>query len=72
MRFIQYTLIVFLLSIFTVGCGGKDYTYQDSNEDNPGPGLLSGSDGEFHLIQKTKKEDVATDEDKTEEEKIDS
>lgn len=58
MRIIQCILLITILSVLLAGCGGKDYTYQSSTEDNPGPGLLSGDDGEFNLIKSTKKDDI--------------
>lgn len=50
-------MVLFCLS----GCGGKEYAYVDPNEDHTNPGLLSGEDGVFHVIDYQKKgEEEAT------------
>ena len=52
MRVIKQTAAVILLSLLLLngGCGGEPYTYVPENELKPGPGLFSGEDGEFNLI----------------------
>lgn len=37
-------------------CSGTDYTYVDTNEEKPGPGLFSGDDGVFNVIKKDSEE----------------
>ena len=39
------------------GCGRGPYAYQPDRELKPGPGLFSGEDGEFTLIDLPKKQD---------------
>lgn len=38
------------LLLLSGGCGGEPYTYVPENELKPGPGLFSGEEGEFILI----------------------
>lgn len=41
--------------LFLLGCGGgKAYQYEPANELKPGPGILSGEDGEFTLIERSR------------------
>ena len=58
MRVRKQTTIVILLSLLLLngGCGGESYTYVPENELKPGPGLFSGEDGEFNLINTPAKE----------------
>ena len=44
------TGILLSLLLLIGGCGGEPYTYVPENELKPGPGLFSGEDGEFNLI----------------------
>ena len=44
------TVILLSLLLLLGGCGGEPYTYVPENELKPGPGLFSGEDGEFNLI----------------------
>lgn len=52
----MYRTFIITVSFLIVlaGCGGQNYDYQDSNDIKPGPGLLSGEDGKFDLIQSDK------------------
>jgi len=47
-RFIQAGALLACLAVS--GCGGEPFTYAPDHELKPGPGLLSGEDGEFNLI----------------------
>lgn len=49
-------LFIGLVLLCLSACGGKDYAYVDPNEDHTGPGLLSGEDGVFHIIDYQKKD----------------
>ena len=51
-----YCLVVLFLGCLLCSCGGTDYTYVDTNEEKPGPGLFSGDDGVFTVIGKDSKE----------------
>lgn len=52
----MYRTFITTISFLVVlsGCGGQNYEYQDSNDIKPGPGLLSGEDGKFDLLQSDK------------------
>jgi hypothetical protein len=39
-----------------LGCGGTPLVYTDSREEKPGPGLFSGEDGVFTLLEKKRVE----------------
>jgi hypothetical protein len=55
MRYLQTgTLIVCLL---LCGCGGEPYSYEPNHELKTGPGLFSGEDGEFKILEQKKKEE---------------
>ncbi len=43
-------------TLLLCGCGGEPYSYTPENELKPGPGLLSGEDGEFNLVGSPNKE----------------
>jgi len=45
-------LIVFLV---LSGCGGESFTYESDHELKPGPGLFSGKDGKFTLVDSSRK-----------------
>lgn len=47
--------IGFSLLLLSGGCGGEPYAYVPENELKPGPGLFSGEDGEFDLINTPEK-----------------
>lgn len=50
-------LLLIVVALFCLtACGGKDYAYVDPNEDHTTPGLLSGEDGVFHIIDYQKKD----------------
>lgn len=53
-------LLVCLLLV--AGCQGSSYTYQPDRELKPGPGLLSGEDGEFNLVSPKNDADHSDDE----------
>jgi len=53
-----YSLRVIFLTCLLSGCSGADYTYVDTNEEKPGPGLFSGDDGVFTVIKKSPEEVV--------------
>lgn len=44
------SLMVFFISFLLCSCGGADYTYVDTNEQKTGPGLFSGEDGVFSVV----------------------
>lgn len=46
--------------LLLAGCGGQAYTYQDATEAKPGPGLFSGDDGEFSLVESKQTEENRT------------
>jgi hypothetical protein len=50
---------VFLTSCLLAGCVGEEYHYVDEADLKPGPGLLSGEDGVFHLYGKNLSEGKA-------------
>jgi hypothetical protein len=52
--------VIFAASV--TGCGGESYTYRSETEEKPGPGLFSGEDGVFTLIDKGEKDTRAADE----------
>jgi hypothetical protein len=54
-------MYVFFAASIT-GCGGESYTYRSETEEKPGPGLFSGEDGVFTLIDKGEKDTSAADE----------
>lgn len=64
MKKLNKPVLVVLLAglLFLFGCGGEEYTYVPGNEIKPGPGLFSGEDGEFTLLDTSvkKKEHAAT------------
>lgn len=39
------------LALLLSGCGGKEYTYVDGRDLKTGPGLLSGEDGTFTVLE---------------------
>ncbi len=45
-----------IVSTLLCGCGGADYTYVDTKEEKPGPGLFSGDDGVFTVVNRDSKE----------------
>ena len=47
-----HCLLVLCFTCLLCGCSGTDYTYVDTNEEKPGPGLFSGDDGVFTVIKK--------------------
>lgn len=47
---------LFLCKILS-GCGGEQFTYVPPQEIKPGPGLLSGKNGEFTLVGSQKSEE---------------
>jgi len=57
-------IIALYFIVLLAGCGGNDFQYKSSNDTQPGPGLFSGDDGVFNLIEKdaadtdTKKQDM--------------
>lgn len=51
-----YCLVVLFLGCLLCSCSGTDYTYVDTNEEKPGPGLFSGDDGVFNVIKKDSEE----------------
>ncbi len=53
-RLIKYTGTL-LACLFLYGCGGEPYHYEADHELKPGPGLFSGEDGEFTLIESANK-----------------
>ena len=53
---IRPLLIISVVLLSLTACGGKDYTYVDPNEDHTSPGLLSGEDSVFHVIDYQKKD----------------
>lgn len=55
--FLKPLLLLCIVAFCLSACGGKDYAYVDPNEDHTRPGLLSGEDGVFHLIDYQKKDD---------------
>lgn len=55
--FLQIAVLVGSLAL--VGCGGDPWTYQADRELKPGPGILSGEDGEFTVIGSSDQNDQA-------------
>ena len=53
-RYLQIGLILYCSCL--VGCAGEPFDYQADHELKPGPGLLSGKDGEFTLLGKPRSE----------------
>lgn len=51
-----YCLVVLFFGCLLCSCSGTDYTYVDTNEEKPGPGLFSGDDGVFNVIKKDSEE----------------
>jgi hypothetical protein len=51
-----YCFILLLLSMLLCSCGGTEYSYIDTNEEKPGPGLFSGDDGVFTVVKKRAQE----------------
>lgn len=49
-NFLKHTGVVLACLFFLSHCTGEDYSYTPEHELKPGPGLLSGEDGEFNLI----------------------
>ncbi|MBI3897255.1 MAG: hypothetical protein HY308_03045 [Gammaproteobacteria bacterium] len=47
-------LLISLLTVFLVGCGGTPFTYQSRNEIPEGPGIFSGETGEFTVYSDKK------------------
>lgn len=39
------------VGLLLAGCGGEPYTYVPEHELKPGPGLVTGEDGEFTIIE---------------------
>ncbi|WP_163338500.1 hypothetical protein [Desulfopila sp. IMCC35008] len=44
------TGLILACLLLTASCGGQSFVYQPTNDIPPGPGLLSGEDGEFNLF----------------------
>lgn len=56
--------VALIISVLLCGCGGADYTYVDTKEEKPGPGLFSGDDGVFTVVNKDLREKVEESEEK--------
>lgn len=48
----QYLIALLCLMALLCGCGGTEQTYRDGKEQKEGPGLFSGKDGVFTILNK--------------------
>lgn len=63
--FLKQVCVLLACLFFLSHCAGEDYSYTPEHELKPGPGLLSGEDGEFNLISSgDTREKEETDQDK--------
>ena len=72
MKHIRITIlraVMLLICLLLSGCGGEEYTYQPDHDLKPGPGLLSGKEGEFTLIGTPRSEMEQARQEKKEQEK---
>ncbi|HHB75360.1 MAG TPA: hypothetical protein ENK84_02285 [Desulfobulbus sp.] len=49
-------LIMTLLLPLLNGCGGREFSYVDNRETQPGPGLISGKSGGIAILGNAKEE----------------
>jgi hypothetical protein len=50
--------VITIACLAVTGCGGESWTYQPDRELKPGPGILSGQDGEFSVITSSEKQET--------------
>lgn len=48
-------LLLLYISVGFSGCGGESYVYESERDEQAGPGLFSGEEGELTLFQYEKK-----------------
>lgn len=48
----RYLIALLCLMTLLCGCGGTEQTYSDGKEQKEGPGLYSGKDGVFTILNK--------------------